>query len=118
MSFGQLVFPRIGYRRGYLLLYVGKFLPARVPIEAVECFFLGQGPLDAEDSAEVANVVIRLAESARQWHHIRARRSLAQSCDGYITVRGMWCEPLSVELVNRMNQRLTAAKRQCGGQAI
>ena len=31
--------------------------------------------------------------------------------DGYITLRGLWCEPLSHERVNTLNHRLAAAHR-------
>ncbi len=32
-------------------------------------------------------------------------------CSGYITIRGTWCEPLNVPLVNRLNQRLADVTR-------
>ena len=98
-------------------LILGIF-PIRVPIEVVECFFLGQGPADipaADSELQATNVIVRLAEVATQWHRVRVTRSLGHWCDGYITVRGMWCEPLDVKLVNRMNKRLAEAKKQRGG---
>ena len=33
-------------------------------------------------------------------------RSLGKWCDGYITIFGVWCEPLDGDFVNRMNHRL------------
>lgn len=120
IALGQLVCPRIGYRRGHLFLFVRGILPLpiRIPIEAVECFFLGQEPSREDDGAEVANVVIRLAESTLQWHDIKVRPSLARSRGGYITICGMWCEPLSIERVNHMNKRLAIAKKRLGNHSV
>jgi hypothetical protein len=52
-----------------------------------------------------------LAESATQWHQMPVRASLGEWCDGYITVRGMWCEPLTIKLVTDLNRRLAQVKR-------
>jgi hypothetical protein len=55
---------------------------------------------------------VRLAERARQWHHRPVRRALGRWCDGYIVIRGIWCEPISAELVHRMNAKLIETKRR------
>jgi hypothetical protein len=51
-------------------------------------------------------LVIRIAESAADWQHVEVKPQLGSWCGGYVTVRGTWCEPLSISLVNRLNQRL------------
>ncbi len=105
--------PRLAYADGALLVYLAGGKPVRVPIEVVECFFLGQAPslLGGKDD-ETSTVVVRLAESAKDWQHVQVRRNLGHWCDGYITIRGTWCEPLSGELVQELNDRLVQAHRQ------
>jgi hypothetical protein len=111
--------PRLAYRSGTLLIYLRGRQPIQLPIEVVECFFLGQGAsllprtLSGRHGAgtETATVVVRLAESAKEWSHVEVRPQLGQWCEGYITIRGTWCEPLSGDLVGKLNERLIAAHR-------
>jgi len=56
-------------------------------------------------------VVMRLAESAHQWQYVDVNPKLGSWCDGYVTLRGTWCEPLSLEVVIRLNRRLADAHR-------
>ncbi len=112
--------PRLAYDDGFLLVYLGSAQPHRVPIELVECFFLGQGPsllpaptvAGKSDSPESATIVVRLAESAEDWKHVEVRPSLGQWCDGYITIRGPWCEPINDDRLKQLNHRLVATHRQ------
>jgi hypothetical protein len=112
---GRMRLPRLAYLRGWLLVYLSGARPIRIPIDVVECFFLGQGPsqIDAAgiDRVKARNLIVRLAESATQWHQMPVRASLGEWCDGYITVRGMWCEPLTIKLVTDLNRRLAQVKR-------
>ncbi len=107
--------PRLAYEEGELLVYLRALTPLRVPIDVVECFFLGQGPArPAPPDAcvpKAANVIVRLADNARDFHARDVRADLGVWNDGYITIRGMWCEPLSHERVNELNRRLGAAQR-------
>jgi hypothetical protein len=113
--------PRLGYSAGYLLVYLEGSVPEKVPIDVVECFFRGQaeGLLRGADGrdAEVATVIVRLAESATQWHHRDVKPAFGMWCEGYITIRGTWCEPITTELMKQLNQRLVEAhrarKQQC-----
>jgi len=93
--------------------------PIDVPLDVVECFFLGQGPSFVGSGrvakADASNVVVRLAERATEWHKRDVNRKLGQWCDGYITIRGAWCEPIDGDLVEQMNARLAAIKRQRRG---
>jgi len=107
--------PRLAYEADSLLVYLEAPEPVRVPLEIVECFFLGQGAselpkIDGVDP-ETSNVIVRLAERAKDWHHRDVKPAIAHWCEGYITLRGAWCEPISGEALKALNQRLAAAQR-------
>lgn len=108
--------PRLAYEDEHLLVYLDSATPTRVPIEIVECFFLGQGaselPKLEGKEPETANVVVRLAESAKEWRHRDVRPTLGHWCEGYITLNGAWCEPIDAESLKRLNQRLVAEHRK------
>jgi hypothetical protein len=114
----QLWQPRLAYDRRHLLVYLQAGPPHRVPIEVVEGFLLGQGPTmlpgRRHRNTEAATVVIRLADSATDWADRPTKPALGRWCGGYITLRGTWCEPLSVDLVQRLNQRLSEVSRPTG----
>jgi hypothetical protein len=106
----QLRQPRLAYCDGRLLLWLRSGPPIRVPIGAVECFWLGHGasllPGKRNERAETQTIVIRIADKAVEWRQQEVKPQLGAWCDGYITIRGTWCEPLNLEVVNRLNQRL------------
>ena len=111
--------PRLAYHCGQLLVYLRPGRPISIPIDIVECFFLGQAdsllgrsPFGSSAATQqTSTIVVRLAESAREWKHVEVQPALGQWCDGYIVIRGTWCEPLSGELVGQLNHRLVAAHR-------
>jgi hypothetical protein len=107
--------PRLAYSEGHLLVYLGGPHPIAVPIEFVEAFLLGQGPSwltgKKHHRTETITLAVRLADRAVDWSHRSMHPMLGSWCDGYFTIRGTWCEPLSVELVNRLNQRLYEVTR-------
>ena len=107
--------PRIGYDKDHLLFYLRAREPIAVPIDVVEGFLLGQGPTlrpgERNRSEQARTVVVRLAEKAEEWKKQEVKPALGSWCEGYITIRGTWCEPLNVDLVQRLNQKLTAAHR-------
>jgi hypothetical protein len=102
--------PRLAYSDGRLLVYLRRLGPFAVPIEFVEAFLLGQGPSWLAGKkhlrTETTTLVIRLADRAVDWKHRDVHPVLGSWCDGYITIRGTWCEPLSIDLVNGLNLRL------------
>jgi hypothetical protein len=102
--------PRLAYQDGRLLVWLRSGGPIRVPIECIECFWLGQAPSllpgKRHERTEAASLVIRIAESAAEWRHQEVKPQLGTWCEVYITIRGTWCEPLSIALVNRLNARL------------
>lgn len=107
--------PRIAYVDGHLLVYLRSLDPIRLPIHLVECFFLGHASSQLhgrrKDGLETSTVVVRLAEDAVEWHRRDTTPALGHWCDGYITIRGTWCEPLSVERVEQLNRKLVEAQR-------
>jgi hypothetical protein len=117
---GELVYasfqPRIGYDAGELLVFLEPTRPTRVPIKIVEVMFLGQGPSELPKlngrEPETQNVIIRLAEAATDWKHRSVRPSIGHWCEGYITIRGAWCEPITADLMRRLNHRLAEVQRE------
>lgn len=117
----QLRVPRLAYAQDCLLVYTGEHRPVRLPIGIVECFFLGQAPTELHHSkvqeTESRNLVVRLAERASDWHHRELKRSIGHWCDGYITINGIWCEPIHAEMLQELNHRLVAVKREARSTA-
>ena len=107
---GQLRRPRVAFRDGHVLFYLRSGQPLAVPAGIVEAFFVGQGPahLPAKIPHHEAslNLVARLSRRAPQWAERDVKPALGHWSDGYVTIRGTWCEPLNVEVVRRLNRRL------------
>lgn len=112
---GYMRKPRLAYCDHHLLVWLRSGPPIRLPIDVVECFWLGQAPslLPGKRHArtEASAVVIRIADRAAEWRQQDVKPQLGKWCEGYVTIRGTWCEPLSVELVNRLNRRLAEVTR-------
>lgn len=112
----HLVRPRIGYRHGKLYFLLRSRQAIAVPIDVVEGFFLATVPTGlpsgiARQPNSIA-VVARLAEKANAWARRDVHPWLARWQEGYITIRGTWCEPLNTDVVRRLNRRLMEAKRK------
>jgi hypothetical protein len=111
--------PRLAYDGEYLLVYLRFPGPIRVPIEIVECFLLGSGlkALGGPGGREVqiSHLAVRLAENAPDWAQVDVKPALGKWCGGTITIYGDWCEPLTVDLVNRLNARLAESQRMRSG---
>ena len=111
----QMKRPRLACDGTHLLVYLSAGKPFPVPLEAVEVFFRGQGPamLKGQNvNAKVATVVIRLAERAKDWQARDVKSALGAWRDGYITIRGTWCEPIDTEVIRRLNRSLQEAKEE------
>lgn len=108
--------PRVAYEAGELLVYLEFQRPTRVPIDIVEVFFLGQGPSELPKikgrEPETQNVIVRLAESATEWKHRDVKPAIGLWCEGYITIRGSWCEPITPEIMRQLNHRLIEIQRE------
>ena len=102
--------PRIAYQDGHVLFNLRGSAPAAVPAEVVEAFFLGQGPAHLPtvriEPPECVNLVARLSEKAPEWAKVEVKPALGAWCEGYVTIRGTWCEPLTGEVIRRLNRRL------------
>lgn len=114
--------PRI-YREESQLLFriAGGRGPLAVPLDVVEAFFLGQGPAHLPgglgERLETVNLVARLSQRATEWRQRDTDPRLGAWCGGYITVRGTCCEPLTTDVVHRLNRLLTSAKRESARNA-
>jgi hypothetical protein len=84
--------------------------PIAVPVQVVEAFFLGQGPshlpVVAGKESETVNLVARLSQKSPNWAQMDVKEALGRWADGYVSIRGTWCEPLNGELIRRLNHRL------------
>jgi hypothetical protein len=102
--------PRIAYSDGEVLFNLRAGPPIAVPHKVVEAFFLGQGPAYLPRThgrdAETVNLVARLSQKAPEWMHVDVKPALGHWCEGYVTIRGTWCEPLSGDVIRRLNARL------------
>ncbi len=111
--------PRIEFEDGNLLLNMRSGEPIRLPVELVQCAFLGAGstqiPGRGGREIRTSNLVVRLEEKATEWAEVPVKPALGRWSEGYITIYGAWCEPLTLELVQHLNQRLHDLK-QTGGQ--
>lgn len=121
----QLASPRLAYENRELLVFLRFGSPLRVPIDVVECFFLGQGPSllprplsDPDAVDETSTIIVRLAESAEEWKHLEVKPTLGLWCDGYITIRGTWCERITPELAKCLNEKLIEAHREVRSKEV
>ena len=107
---GQFRRPRIAYCDGDVLFHLRAGAPIAVPAEIVEAFFIGQGPAYLPRThgpdAETVNLVARLSQKAPEWMHVGVKPALGHWCEGYVTIRGTWCEPLTGDVIRRLNARL------------
>ncbi|MGD9644941.1 MAG: hypothetical protein AB7U73_04460 [Pirellulales bacterium] len=118
----QMNRPRLGYRSGDLLVYVRQGHPARISVADIECFLLGRGPtlLPGRQFAESETVtlVVRISPKIEALRQQPTDYRLGSWCDSHITLRGTWCEPLSVARVNDLNARLAAAQKAVKAAAV
>jgi hypothetical protein len=109
--------PRVAYDASEreIVMYLPGPKPYAVPLDIVECFFLGAGitqiPGQPSRDVQTKNIVVRLAERAEDWHRRDLTLSIGKWCEGYITIRGLYCEPFDVETVKRMNTLLHQAQQ-------
>ena len=119
--------PRLAITDTELLVYLGRNCrqPFHVPLDIVEVFFIGQGAVTGSEpgqphgyeGAVAANVVVRLAEAATTWHQRDVQPLLGVWDDGYITVRGLFCENIDQNVLKEMNRELLTRKRRLRGSS-
>lgn len=109
--------PRLRLAGDRLLVRVAPWRRHDVPIDVVECFFLGsrlEPPRVADGTVggeRVRTLVMRIAERATTHAAHPTFAPWGRWEEGSVTFDGRWCEPLSVDLVRRLNRALAAAKR-------
>ena len=106
----QLRRPRVALRDGNVLFYLRRGSPIAVPMGVVEAFFIGSGPATLpagiQSQQSTVNLVARLSQRETQWAQQEVNAALGRWCEGYVTIRGTWCEPLNGEVIRRLNRRL------------
>jgi peptidoglycan/LPS O-acetylase OafA/YrhL len=105
--------PRMAYQNGHVLFYLRSGPPIAVPADVVEAFFAGQSPAGIPGIAkqpQSANLIARLSRRHTEWAEQTVKPALGNWSEGYVTVRGTWCEPLSAELIRKLNRRLKEVK--------
>ena len=116
VCWGILSRARVSYRDEHLFVHDGSQAPIAIPIDVVEAFFLGSGPAISDESSDTgprsANVVIRIAEAAKKWHEGKLSPVIGKWSEGYIVLRGTWCEPIGHERLNQINHRLAEVHRK------
>lgn len=105
--------PRLAVYNGQLLLYLKWGSPLAVPLSIVECIFLGRPETQQSlgHTSRMVCLVIRLAEAATDYRQRMVKPALGRWEEGYITVSGAWCEPLTLELAQKLNDKLREAQR-------
>jgi hypothetical protein len=112
--------PRLERMGSGLRVRLSPFRTHDVPLELVECFFLGSKNLAADEAGQrddlpaykTATLVIRIAERAKDWQSRPSFEPWGNWSEGSIVCDGRWCEPLSVDLARRLSGRLVEAKRE------
>jgi hypothetical protein len=118
----QLRQPRIAFCNGKVLFKLRSGPPVGVPEQFVEAFFLGQGPANLPavggKPAETVNLVARISQKAPDWAKVEVKPALGNWCEGYVTIRGAWCEPLNGEVIRRLNRRLRELREAADAHAL
>jgi hypothetical protein len=117
----QLRQPRVAYRDGRVLFYLNSGPPIAVPVNVVEAFFLGQGPtmlpITEKRGDATVNLVARLSQRETDWAERNVKPALGRWAEGYVTIRGTWCEQLTGELIRTLNRRLREVTEEVNQQA-
>jgi len=110
--------PRLVRVGDVLRVRLALFRTEEVPLDVVECFFLGSLPLEQPGTVpddmpthRVGTLVVRLAERGVQWHERPTIAEWGTWKEGSIVCDGRWCEPLSADFVRSLTRRLVDAKR-------
>jgi len=117
-------FPRLERRGNVVRVRLSPWRVEPVPLEMVECFFLGSRlePPRSDDGTtggdRVRTLVMRIAERATAHADRATFPPWGAWQEGSVTFDGRWCEPLSVDLVRRLNRDLSAAKREAAGRTV
>ena len=115
----KMFLPRLGYRKGSLLVFLSRDSPVAVPVDLVECFCLSHADTVftgiAGHEAQISAIIIRLDQTAKTFSSRKTRAGLGTWENGTITIRGTWCEPMSHRVVASLNAKLRQAHAECNG---
>lgn len=107
--------PRVAYRDGRVLFFLKSGEPISVPVGVVEAFFQGEGPAHlpgaSQDQTKSVNLIARLSQRETDWQQRDVKPAFGCWEDGYVTIRGTWCEPITGDVILRLNQRLVEVKQ-------
>lgn len=109
--------PRLSRHGDVLRVRLAPLTAQDVPLEFVECFFMGSHVLpdpqgrDDVPTHRVGTLVMRIAERATAWQVRPTFAPWGTWADGAVVFDGRWCEPLSVEVARGLSARLVEAKR-------
>jgi len=111
----QILQPRIAYDDGQVLFFLKNRGPIAVPVDVVEAFFQGESlahlPGETRHQAKSVNLIARLSQRDTDWHHRDVKPALGGWAEGYVTIRGTWCEPITGDVIRRLNRRLGEVTR-------
>ncbi len=111
----QIFQPRIAFRDGSVLFFLSAGGPIVVPLHVVEAFFQGEGPAHlpgaSQQQTKSVNLIARLAQRETDWQQRDVKSALGNWAEGYVTVRGTWCEPITGDVIRRLNRRLSEVKQ-------
>jgi len=111
----QIVQPRIAYLDGNVLFFLSSGGPIVVPAKVVEAFFQGESlahlPGESRHQAKSVNLIARLSQRETDWQQRDVKPALGRWADGYVTIRGTWCEPITGDVIRRLNRRLGEVTR-------
>lgn len=104
--------PRLAYQDGQVLVYLRPARPEALPVESVECFFLGKDEAGVAGGARASTIVVRVAEAAKELRQRTDSTRLGGWREGYIVLAGAWCEPITPELLRKINARLNEVRKE------
>ncbi|MFI4874705.1 MAG: hypothetical protein ACIALR_05185 [Blastopirellula sp. JB062] len=104
---------RILYEQHQLVLRFPDAPAYFVPLDAIECFFIGVAKYETPHAPlrESVAVVVRLAERAHPWKQRDVPAEYGRWCDGYVVIDGTWCEPIAEAKILELNRWLLEAKK-------
>ena len=117
--------PRLEYREGIFFVRLSPQHRHAVPMAAVECFFLGSqhiGPQsDSSQQDEIkpghrtSTVVMRIAERETSLQERKTFEPWGSWKSGAVVFQGLWCEPIDLEFVKKLNIKLSEVKKDQSG---
>ena len=113
--------PRLEYRNGIFLVRLSPQHRHAVPMAAVECFFLGSQHIGPQSNSSeqdetkpghrTSTVVMRIAERETSLQERKTFEPWGSWKSGAVVFQGLWCEPINLEFVTKLNTKLSEVKK-------